>query len=87
MPHSCKRAGFALKRVTKHLIACKIRPLQGDSTPETLIDRKINLAHTTLSDEVDNKVTALDQSVLGKRFHLSNWVTTRTEGKLLFIFQ
>jgi hypothetical protein len=87
MPHSGKRPGFAFERVTEHFIACKIRSLQRHSASEPLVDRKINLTHAPFSNEVDNEVTVLDQSVLGKRFHLSNWVTIRTEGNLFYIFQ
>jgi hypothetical protein len=87
MAHSGERSGFTFECVAKHLIAREVRPFESDRASQTLIYREVNFSHPAFSDEVDNEVTVLDQSVLGKRFHLSIWVKTRTEGNLTYIFQ
>src|SRR6185503_12326802 len=59
MSHSGQRSCFTLEGVTEHLITCKIRPLQGDSTSQTLVDGEINFSHSAFTDQMNDKIPIL----------------------------
>src|SRR5688500_6236872 len=84
--HSGECPRLALKRVSEHLITGKKSSLEGNCTAEALIDREINLAHSTFTNQMNDQITALDQSVRGKRFHFQPGERT-DRGNSTYIFQ
>src|SRR5215207_5453373 len=62
--HPRERPSFPFERIAEHLVARKIRPLQGNCTSESLVNGQINFTHTALPDQMDHKITVLDKRIL-----------------------
>src|SRR6476469_2030130 len=59
MSRPCERPGFPFEGTAEHFVVGKECSLQGYRASQTLIDGKINLTHSTFSDEMDDEVTVL----------------------------
>jgi hypothetical protein len=81
MTHSGKNAGFALESIAEHFIAGKKCSLERDRAAQSLVNGKINLAHTPFPYQLNDKVAILDHRVLSKRFHF-RYDTKQKKAKL-----
>jgi len=65
MPKTSKNPGLPFERVPEHFVAREERPLYRDRAAQTLIHRKINLAHPAFPDQLNYQISALYQRILG----------------------